>query len=156
MSKRIIKLGTWNSNPVEWVVLQEDDFRLLVISRYEIGKMAFDSGNNNNWSTSSLRKFLNNDFFKNTFADAEKKKILNVVLSGDNVKDDVFILTKGEVQQLLLKDGDYENSHYRSCSYCIWTRNGVEHGYTKGCWCGHNANSTYAVRPAMYLKKDTI
>lgn len=110
MSKRIIKLGTWNSNPVEWVVLQEDDFRLLVISRYEIGKMAFDSGNNNNWSTSSLRKFLNNDFFKNTFADAEKKKILNVVLSGDNVKDDVFILTKGEVQQLLLKDGDYENS----------------------------------------------
>lgn len=164
MGKRIIKLGTWNSNPIEWVVLEEDDFQLLVISRYAIGRMQFDSSSsNNNWGSSGLRKFLKRNFFKNAFTEDEKKKIINTKLKDvNNVKDNVFILSENEVRSLLLKDGDddYENAYYRSygnCGYCIWTRtsNGgnVRNGFAKGCWCNHSSNSTFEVRPAMYLKK---
>ena len=78
MSKRIITLGTWEGKPIDWVVLNEDEFSFLVISRYEIDKRYFDnSSSNNNWESSDLRKYLNNDFYKSAFNEDEKKNILN-------------------------------------------------------------------------------
>lgn len=161
MSKRIITLGTWGGKPIEWVVLSEDEFSTLVISRYEITSRCFDNNSsNNNWGSSDLRKFLKNEFYKSAFTEDEKKKIVNVKLTdANNAKDNVFILSESEVTSLLLKDGDddYERIHYRSCSYCCWTRTKdgsyVRHGYAKGCWCGHYAHDTRAVRPAMWIKE---
>ena len=163
MSKRIITLGTWEGKPIDWVVLNEDEFSFLVISRYEIDKRYFDnSSSNNNWESSDLRKYLNNDFYKSAFNEDEKKNILNVKLTDvNNTKDNVFILSESELNSLLLKDGDddYENLHYYNnrCPYCIWTRTKrdscyVRQGYATGCWCNRNPNY-YAVRPAMNLKK---
>lgn len=160
MSKRIITLGTWDGKPIEWVVLNEDEFSILVISRYEIFKRYFDNSDNN-WKSSDLRKYLNNDFYKSAFNEDEKKKILNVKLTDvNNTKDNVFILSESELNSLLLKDGDddYENMHYNNCAYCIWTRTryglyDVRQGYATGCWCNRRPNYKYAVRPAMNLKK---
>lgn len=33
MSKRIITLGKWEGNPIEWIVLKEESFGTLVISK---------------------------------------------------------------------------------------------------------------------------
>lgn len=163
MSKRTITLGKWNGQPIKWVVLKKESFGTLVISKWEIDRSSFNSNNNdNNWWSSDLRKFLNNDFFNTAFSDEEKKKIVNTFLAyPNNTKDDVFVLTRDEVETLVLKDGDddYENSHYRNCSHCYWTRsqynNEVAHGYAKGCWCNHRPNhSRYAIRPAIYIITD--
>lgn len=159
MSKRIITLGTWNGKPIDWLILSEDNFSTLVISRFEIGRMYFNgSSSNNNWDSSDLRKFLNNCFYETAFNEDEKKKIVNTKLTdANNCKDDVFILSEKELKALLDDDDEYESKYYRSCSYCVWTRtkdgNSVRHGYAGGCWCSHSASNSYAVRPAMYLKK---
>ena len=36
MSKRVITLGTWNGNPIEWIVLKEDGFQTLVVSKWPL------------------------------------------------------------------------------------------------------------------------
>lgn len=162
MSKRTITLGKWNNKPIEWVVLKKESFGTLVISKWEIDRRVFNSNSNdNNWSSSDLRKFLNNDFFNTAFSGEEKKKIVNTFLAyPNNTKDDVFVLTQEEVKTLVLKDGDdtYENSNYCSCSYCYWTRTQdgsyIYTGYANGCWCNRYPNDTYAIRPAMYIITD--
>lgn len=161
MSKRIITLGTWEGKPIEWVVLSEDEFSTLVISRYEIARRCFNNNSsNNNWGSSDLRKFLKNEFYKSAFTEDEKKKIVNVKLTdANNAKDNVFILSESEVKSLLLKDGDddYERNHYNNNNYRCWTRTkdvfGVRVGYAKGGWCSSYANTTLAVRPAMWIKE---
>lgn len=154
MSIKEFILGKWDGKPIEWSVLKEESFGTLVISKDRIAQKVFDiSSSNNNWGSCSLRKFLNGDFFNQAFSDDEKKKIVNVKL--DNTKDDIFILTKDEVENLL-EDDCYNTEHYGSCSYCCWTRtndrSSVVHGYASGCWCSHAPNRIYSVRPAMYIK----
>lgn len=157
MSKRIIILGTWEGKPIEWLVLKEEGFASLVISRDRIGTYKFDNNqSNNNWDSCDLRKFLKNDFYKFAFTEEEKKKIINVKLTdSNNVKDNIFILSEQEVEYL--SDDDYNRNHRDSCSYCIWTRtkenSQISHGYVDGCWCYHYANSTFSVRPAMWVKE---
>lgn len=154
MSIKEFILGKWDGKPIEWSVLKEESFGTLVISKDRIAQKVFDiSSSKNNWGSCSLRKFLNGDFLNQAFSDDEKKKIVNVKL--DNTKDDIFILTKDEVENLL-EDDCYNTEHYGSCSYCCWTRtndrSSVVHGYASGCGCSHAPNRIYSVRPAMYIK----
>ena len=154
MSIKEFILGKWDGKPIEWSVLKEESFGTLVISKDRIARMVFDnSSSNNNWGSCSLRKFLNGDFFNQAFSDDEKKKIVNV--KNDYTKDDIFILTKDEVENLL-KDDYYDIEYHGSCSYCCWTRTKdgtkVRTGYASGCWCSYAPNCGYSVRPAMYIK----
>lgn len=159
MSKRIITLGTWDGKPIEWLVLKEEGFTSLVISKDRIGQYRFDNNSsNNNWDSCDLRKFLKNDFYKSAFTEEEKKKIINVKLTdSNNVKDNIFILSKQEVEYL--SDDDYEKAHYSSrCSYCIWTRTKndpyILSVYVKNnCSCNQYANTNFSVRPAMWVKE---
>lgn len=160
MSKRIITLGKWNDNPIEWVVLNEEKYGTLVISKWSVGARRFDSSSSN-WSSSELCSWLNGDFYNDAFSNEEKKKIVNVLLNADKeVKNNVFILTREEVEKLLLKDGsdEYENAYYKRCGCCVWTRtvgggSSVNNGYARGCWCNYDVNNAYQVRPAMYIKE---
>lgn len=163
MAKRTITLGKWENKPLKWIVLKEENFGCLVIIEDRIGKYKFDESNKNSWGSSSLRKFLNKDFFDSAFTDEEKKKIVNS--RTDNVKDNVFILTQDEVVELLPKVGPdpYEDSHHGKNvyfgydEYRFWTRSITEScmriGYAKGNWSISSPNNTYSVRPAMYIKE---
>lgn len=166
MAKKEILLGTWNDNPLRWVVLKEDDFSMLVICEESIGTRQFNGDNSTNtWSDSDLRKFLNGEFFETAFLKEDKKKIVNSYLEyPEGTKDNIFILSQEEMKELLLKDGidEYENTYYGSfifnkCKCCCWTRtkiaNAIIIGFAKGCWCNTNIENYYNVRPAMYIKK---
>lgn len=159
MSGRSITLGTWNGNPIEWLVLKEEGLATLVISKDTIGNYLFDgNSSNSSWAYSWLRTFLNNDFYENVFTAEEKKKIVNAKLTDvGNAKDNVFILSENEVKTLLSSENDeYIRRHANSCGYCCWTRtqNGshVRNSYIN-CWCGHSPNNHYQVRPAMWIKE---
>ena len=53
----------WNYNdPIEWVVLKVENGKMLVVSKYIIEWMPFDESGKRDWNSSSLRKWLNNDF----------------------------------------------------------------------------------------------
>lgn len=159
MSKRIIKFGKWNDKPIEWEILKENDFEILVISRDAIDRRIFDrSSSGSNWSKSNLRKFLEEEFYNKAFSVEEKKKIINTKLEDvDNSKDNVFVLSENEVRNLLATGDDYQ--HEKSCSNCAWTRTKSKGNVRCGfavfdCWCSSTPGSHHSIRPAMFLKKN--
>lgn len=90
MSKRIITLGTWDGKPIEWLVLKEEGFASLVVSKYNLFIISF-SNSSNEWYNSDIRKYLNSTFFNKAFSESEKRKIFNVKLNDVNTKDNIFI-----------------------------------------------------------------
>lgn len=90
MSKRIITLGTWENEPIEWLVLKEEGFASLVVSKYNLFTISF-SNFSNEWYNSDIRKYLNSTFFNKAFSESEKRKIFNVKLNDVNTKDNIFI-----------------------------------------------------------------
>ena len=92
MSKRIITLGKWNDKPIEWIVLKEETFGTLVLSKDILFKDKFDD-NSNDWIKSHIRKYLNEDFYKKAFSEGEKLKIVNAKLEDvKSSKDNIFFV----------------------------------------------------------------
>lgn len=150
--RRIVKLGKWNNQPLEWEVLQEDDFKELVVCRTAIATRRFD-GTSNDWKNSELRKFLQEEFYEKAFSTEEKQKIVNTKLSDvGNSKDNVFVLSLKEVESLL------KSYHYYIDNYA-WTR--TKHSRSDWGYVGCSSSSNYSlyvisscyICPAMYLKK---
>lgn len=65
------------AEPIEWVVLKKDGAQALLISRYILDAMAYESsGSDIAWSESSIRKWLNGDFYEKAFSGTEKNNII--------------------------------------------------------------------------------
>lgn len=177
MSKRIITLGTWESEPIEWLVLKEEGFASLVISKYALFSMQF-SNFSNEWYNSDIRKYLNSTFFNKAFSESEKRKIFNVKLNDVNTKDSIFIPSVEEVNSFLSSDerkfGNGSNPiscSWSNCSECYktnkkgystcWTLRTKYHSNSNGIYrviC--NGNMEYlpidiyhGIRPAMWIKE---
>lgn len=132
MSRRSITLGTWNGKPIEWLVLKEEGLATLVISRYTLFSHCFDNNHDNRWCNSSLRNYLNNEFYTEAFNEEEKKRIVNAYLaSPDGTKDNVFVLSKEEADLLSPEERKFGNGN---CNVsCCWDN----------CWeccCGNYEN----------------
>ena len=81
----IIEFGSYEQDnkisngkePIEWIVLENEDNHALLIS---LNCLDYKSYNTDNveiiWETSSLREWLNNDFVKEAFLYGERKRIL--------------------------------------------------------------------------------
>ena len=176
MSRRSITLGTWEGKPIEWLVLKEEGLATLVISRYPLLSHKFNenTSDGNRWDSSSLRKYLNNEFYKQAFNEEEKKRIVNAYLSSPNgTKDDVFVLSKEEADALMkVEEFKYSDTwcdvggcvncykvleHHKST--CCWLRTGYSstnawrmgpnNDYYSGCSVTHD----YSVRPSVWIKE---
>ncbi len=78
---------------LEWIVLEKQDDKLLLISRYCIDALPFNNDRlPADWANSSLKSYLNNEFINNTFSEAEKANLLE----SENGK--VFILSAQEAE----------------------------------------------------------
>lgn len=93
---------------IEWLVLDVEDGKALVISKYALEYKDYDDlGGFSRWETSSLRAWLNDGFLNEAFSSAEKEKIptVTVVTEGncviiemedDITQDKVFVLNRDE------------------------------------------------------------
>lgn len=180
MSRRRITLGTWEGKPIEWLVLKEEGLATLVISRYPLLSHKFNenASDGNRWDSSSLRKYLNNEFYKQAFNEEEKKKIVNAYLSSPNgTKDDVFVLSKEEADALMKVEefkysdtwcnvnGRCENCYKRvlsnNDSTCCWLRTGNSDRNDYAWRMGPNndyyskcgVTNNYSVRPSVWIKE---
>ena len=71
------------AEPIEWIVLFTDGGKSLVISRYVLDCVPFNKGfAESDWANSSVRKFLNNDFYKSAFSAEEQSSILASTVPG--------------------------------------------------------------------------
>lgn len=67
---------SWNGEePIEWVVLSNFEDRTLLLTRYLLEPMAYDSYGGTTWATSDVRAWLNGRFFYNAFNEEERAMI---------------------------------------------------------------------------------
>lgn len=105
---------------IEWIVLDVKKDKLLLISKYVLDTKKYsDTGETGDWTTSTLREWLNSVFLAKAFTDDEQLKILESTVSeslplrvigrqvsgkikselydGYSVEDKVFLLSSDEV-----------------------------------------------------------
>jgi len=123
----VITFGLWQidtdvtsteggQDPIEWLVLENDGKKALLLSRYiledtSFNQMTIQDRKGKVWAQSTLRKWLNGDFLKNAFTKDEQKAILSTSLKnnpgpetttkGGNSKDKIFLLSYDEMDQYL-------------------------------------------------------
>lgn len=106
--------------PVEWLVLDEQDGRILVISKYALDAKPYnDEYVDVTWETCTLRSWLNDEFFSEAFTSSEKSQIPTVTVTadsnpnydtnpGNNTQDKVFLLSIEEANEYFDSDGERE------------------------------------------------
>ena len=113
--------------PIEWVVLAHQDGRTLLLSRYGLDGVWYNTDSVGvTWEDCSLRRWLNTDFYHTAFDDTEKDLIVQVTnenpdgtsfwenigrevyssIGGNDTQDNVFLLSLYEAQEYLGLSGD--------------------------------------------------
>ena len=131
---------------IEWLVLDKQEDRMLVISRYGLDRQTYHTEFEEvTWETCSLREWLNSSFYETAFIPEEKRLILTSEASADanpwygtaggiNTMDQVFLLSTYEANRFFEDDaartcvgtpycyahGTYKDSNYGTCWW--WLR----------------------------------
>ena len=189
---RYISFGSYSplimpdkSFDLEWIILQEDDDKVLLLSDRIIETMPFqrnDSPFNDYhtyWQDCTLRKWLNDDFIHTAFTSEERKHILTSEIESFDLdglmrkvtyttEDKIFLLTREEFfllnsidkgAWLLYKD---ESSDWwlRDASYsaiiCYITKGGIPNDANDNYYDDMTAEKSCGVRPAMWVDKSFI
>ena len=97
--------------PIEWIVLDVQDGKSLLISRYALDYMIYNpDGRVATWETCSLRKWLNSTFVEDAFSSEEQEMIPTVTVitdknpdhdtnPGRDAQDRVFLLSIQEAEK---------------------------------------------------------
>lgn len=101
-----IDYGTYKGETIKWKVLKQEDNRLLLITDKIIESLPYNLSEKEetNWEKSTLRKWLNIDFYNSAFDVSERKDILECDIEaennpmystdpGSNTNDKIFILS---------------------------------------------------------------
>ncbi|MCL2404344.1 MAG: helix-turn-helix domain-containing protein [Defluviitaleaceae bacterium] len=103
-----------------WLVLQINTDGALIISETTIGKAPYnDHMNSTTWEHSSIRKYLNSEFY-NKFTPAEKSQMIKTKLSdrnnpwydakcGSSTFDKIFLLSYDEIIRYFGDSGDLQS-----------------------------------------------
>lgn len=88
--------------PIEWIVLKEEEHRCLCISKYLLDCKQYHSLSEKViWHDCTLRKWLNRDFLMTAFSAKEREKILlsKVLNPAKDTQDYIFLLSYDEVEE---------------------------------------------------------
>ncbi len=108
------------TEPIEWLVMEEKDGAVFLVSRYAVEVMAYNATlNGAAWADCSLRQWLNGDFLQTAFSEEEQEsiRVTEVDLSaeqgwkdwnnggraGGSTQDRIFLLSCAEVRQYLIR-----------------------------------------------------
>ena len=124
------------NDPIEWIVLNRDGNRALLLSKYKLDRRKYnDIKEDTTWERSTIRSWLNNTFYSSAFTDNEKLKVINVnIINNDNVRfgtnggedtyDKVFLLSIDEVNRYLKNNTmrDTLKTNYSKVNSGWWLR----------------------------------
>ncbi len=83
--------------PIEWLVLDVQDDKILLISKYGLDSKPFSTKwEIVTWEDCSLRQWLNNDFYKTAFSEMEQSNIIDTETGSSGNTDKVFLLSLEE------------------------------------------------------------
>lgn len=128
----VITLGMYAGQPIEWLVLSVEDDRALILSRYILDAMPYNSELKDvTWSECSLRTYLNTEFYWNYFSDLDRQSIEQVTVEnpynpvygtagGKDTVDWVFCLSIDEAKKY------FKNNVTRAASPAVYSRGKFE------------------------------
>lgn len=137
-----------DSTPIEWQVLEVRDGKALVISRYGLDVVPFNTyWTDVTWETCTLRSWLNNEFLRKAFRATEQSAILTTAVvnsrshgfrewntdGGKDTQDQIFLLSYLEANQFFgvtPEDRNNKKARVAPTAYAIemgaFTNNGVK------------------------------
>ncbi len=169
-----------NKSKMEWIVLDENKNRSLLISKYAIDAHAFNSTLiETNWEKSDLRKWLNEHFIKIAFSPEEQRAICITKIPNEQhnnlfCEDKVFLISKDELNKYLVypwerkcQITDYAQSQGSFCNSkgigWWWLRSSGKQENNALCVNSDGKirsidvnNSDSSVRPLLWLDTDLI
>lgn len=167
-----VTLGKYDNKQVEWVVLSvnKDKKKALLISKYSLVKKPFDKSGDVTWRDSSIRKWLNKDFYKSTFDNVEQSIILTSQIknkknpeynesSGKNTNDKLFLLSIEEANKYFIinsnrvcKDlNDSTTEWFLRTQGDTYFRIAYVQSDGEIYGAGHSQIDSYGIRPAMWI-----
>ena len=102
--------------PIEWLVLEKEDDRILVVSRYGLDLLPFHKYDlPTRWEDSSIREWLNSEFPKAAFTPEEQARIPAVRMKAErglpvsvaperDITDKVFLLSYADASRFFSSD----------------------------------------------------
>ena len=144
--------------PIEWIVLDVQDGKALLLSRYGLDVMPYNTKREEiTWENCTLRKWLNGSFLQTAFTEKEQSAILTTAVDnseaqgyvgwrsisgGNNTQDKIFLLSCKEANQYLEVDytGQNTESRVRPTAYAVqrgaWISNDYKtaEGRAVGWW----------------------
>ena len=149
-----VTFGSNDGNPIEWIVLEKNGDKALLLSRLIIENEVYDTSLTVSYSNSYIRNFVNTTMYNKYFNEKEKGMILDTTI--DNATNKMFILCKDEVLKYFgnkLKDNKKATTHITE--QLKKTRTNITIANKPGAW--YDGNSSYWLRDtvgngnAMYL-----
>lgn len=112
---------------VNWRVVRVEGNKALVVSESALDYLPFDEYGRSSWANSTIRSWLNGEFYNTAFSSAEKSLIISTNNSG--VSDKIFLLSYDDASKgaahLLNPRRDF-------CSF--YTQNKIPAGVDVHCW----------------------
>lgn len=166
----VVKFGSYEQDgnisngkePIEWRVLEVEGDRAYVVSEKALDAHAFneDADDGNDWNSSDLKAWLEEDFASQAFTDDEMNKIdgAPTLLSVDEARSDFGDYGMCELTQQAVNNGAYKDEDNGECVW--WLRSSgtdsdfaalvAADGYVDSD--GYYVNcSDVAVRPALWI-----
>ena len=183
----VITFGTYEQDnnlgngaeAIEWIVLERDGNKALVISKYCIEWLPFhNTFAEVGWKNSSIRSWLNNTFLNGAFTAQEKKSIISTQHTNPDFYDDsegernwlgtttdtIFLLSSGEADKYFSSDyerraegTEYACAKGKSASWYWWLRsaNNIKYaGFVSEGELGYGeeVDRNMGIRPAMWIE----
>ncbi|MGM9660687.1 MAG: DUF6273 domain-containing protein [Faecousia sp.] len=125
----IIKLGHYEqdnrdlngSEAIEWIALVQEENKVLAISVLGLDSLPYHKGEGpSDWSSSSVRDWLNGSFYQTAFSKEERTHIIETDIvqhknkdypaceQGENTTDNVFLLSAEEYIEYLFDNGNID------------------------------------------------
>lgn len=146
---------------IEWIVILRDGNKALVISKYCLEQMPFHSTYTPvSWRDSTIRAWLNNNFYDSAFSSEEMKFICNATFSTNGIEttDKVFLLDEDEASYLPKSLRKAKATNYVSTSYCYWflrstgsASNVAYVSYDGEVGYYEDVDRNWWIRPAMWI-----
>ncbi len=108
---------------IEWIVLKEEDGKMLLLSRYVLDTPDWPFGwksgaKNREWENSYWRVWLNKNFYDKAFSSEEKQRIVETEIKnlgnkeygiegGPTTRDKIFLLSMEEVEEFYPKESAF-------------------------------------------------
>ena len=130
------------AEPIEWLVLDVEEDRALLISQYGLDVVPYNQKKQDvGWDKSSVRQWLNGEFLNTAFSDSERSLILEATVpngkgqaasvsqDGKDTQDYVFLLSSAETNKYM------KSTLRRKCEPTAYARaKGAEISPKCGTW----------------------